>query len=134
MSAELLPRINSTTQAIIASAIRVHRTLGPGLLESAYLTCLLFEMTRAGLRLKIQSPVPIIYEDVRLDCGYRLDFIVNDSVIVEVKSVKQLEPIHEAQVLTYLKLTGYPAALLINFNVQLLTSGIRRLLNPRPTR
>jgi GxxExxY protein len=85
-----------------------------------------------GLSLKTQMMVPVIYEDVRLDCGYRLDFVVNDLVVVEVKSVKQLAPIHEAQVITYLKLTGYPAALLMNFNVRLAVNGIRRLLNPHP--
>ena len=87
----------------------MRRAIGAGLLESAYIACLVYDMTRAGLRLKLQIPVPVVYDGVQLDCAYRLDFVVNDLVIVEVKSVKELAPIRDAQVLTYLKLTGCPA-------------------------
>ena len=132
MTPRLLAKVNATTEIVIGSAIKIHRTLRPGLLESAYVACLLFEMSRAGLRLEPQRRVPIVYDGVRLDCGYRLDFVVNDLVILEVKSVQELAPLHDAQILTYLKLTGYPAGLLINFNVQLVRSGVRRLLNARP--
>lgn len=125
MQQDLL-KLNELTDAIIAGAIKVHRALGPGLLESAYIACLAYELTRSGLGVSQQQPVPLRYEDVRLDCGYRLDIVVNDYVILEVKSVKHLAPIHEAQLLTYLKLTGYPAGLLMNFNVELVTRGIKR--------
>jgi GxxExxY protein len=132
MRPELLASINPVTEPIIAAAIKVHRALGPGLLESAYIACMAYELKHAGLQLASEVMVPIVYQGVRLDCGYRLDFVVNDLVIVEVKSVTLLASIHQAQVLTYLKLTGYPAALLINFNVDLVVNGVKRLLNPRP--
>ena len=129
-----LVKLNELTDAIIAGAIKVHRALGPGLLESAYTACPSHELRRSGLGVTEQQPIPLQYGDVRLDCGYRLDVVVNDRVILEIKSVKQLAPIHEAQMQTYLKLTGYPAGLLINFNVALVTQGIKRRLNPRPAR
>lgn len=129
-----LPRLNALTDVIIGAAIKVHRGLGPGLLESVYLACLIFELHRAGLSLKPQVRLPVRYEDVRIDCGFRLDLVVEDRVILEIKSVKRLAPIHDAQVLTYLKLSGYPAALLINFNVTLLKKGLRRLINPHPAK
>jgi GxxExxY protein len=127
-----LPRLNALTDAIIGAAIKVHRGLGPGLLESAYLACLIFELHRAELSLKAQVRLPVRYEDVRIDCGFRLDLVVEDRVVVEIKSVKRLAAIHDAQVLTYLKLSGYPVALLINFNVPLLKDGLKRRLNPHP--
>lgn len=120
--------VNSVTGLIIGAAIDVHRSLGPGLLESAYQACLDHELSLRGVEHDTQVPLPVRYKSTRLDCGYRLDFVVRGCVIVEVKSVDRLLPIHEAQVLTYLKLTRLPAALLINFNVRSLRHGIRRLL------
>lgn len=127
-----LASLNVLTETIIACAVRVHRALGPGLLESAYTACLSYELDTSGLSVAQAQPVPLEYGNVRLDCGYRLDIVVNDHVILEIKSVKRLAPIHEAQLQTYLKLTGYPAGLLMNFNVELVTRGIKRRLNPRP--
>lgn len=127
-----LAKLNELTDTIIGCAVKVHRALGPGLLESAYICCLAHELRHSGLRITEQQPVPLQYEEVTLDCGYRLDIVVNDHVILEIKSVKHLAPIHEAQVQTYLKLTGYPAGLLMNFNVELVTTGIKRRLNPNP--
>ncbi len=132
--ADNLDAINAVTRIIIAAAIEVHRALGPGLLESAYATCLAHELRGRNLGVVTSQWLPLEYKDVRLDCGYRIDMIVNDVVLLELKSVSGLAPIHEAQLLTYLKLTGCPAGLLINFNVPLLKQGIRRLLNPKPTR
>jgi GxxExxY protein len=115
-----------TTDAIIRSAIDVHRSLGPGLLESAYEECLAFELGSHGIEFVRQSPLPVVYRGVRLDCGYRLDFVVQDKVIVEVKSVEKTAPIHEAQRLTYLRLSGKKVGLLINFNVTRLIDGVTR--------
>jgi GxxExxY protein len=116
---------------IIGCAIKVHRALGPGLLESAYQKCLGYEMQRAGLRVEAEVAVPLRYGDVTLDCGYRLDFLVEGSVIVEVKSVERLMPIHKAQALTYLRLTGIGQALLLNFCVSVMKNGISSLVNHR---
>lgn len=113
---------------VIACAIAVHRKLGPGLLESAYQACLNYEMTRSGLQVESEVPVPLHYGEVRLECGYRLDFIVNGRLIVEVKSVERVLPIHKAQVLTYLKLTGISQGLLINFCVPVLKDGLSSLV------
>ncbi len=132
--ADNLDAINAVTRIIIAAAIEVHRALGPGLLDSAYATCLAHELRGRNLGVVTSQWLPLEYKDVRLDCGYRIDMIVNDVVLLELKSVSALAPIHEAQLLTYLKLTGCPAGLLINFNVPLLKQGIRRLLNSKPTR
>jgi GxxExxY protein len=122
-------KLNTITQAIIGAAIEVHRTLGPGLLESAYEACLAFELTRRGMAVEVQKPLPLIYHDVKLECGYRSDLLVAGSVIVEVKSVEALAPIHEAQIISYLKLSGCKVGLLINFNVCVLKDGIRRFVN-----
>jgi GxxExxY protein len=122
--------INKTTGLILGGAIRVHRVLGPGLFESAYEVCLVYELRRAGLEIVTGQSVPICYEGVTLGTGYRLDIVVNQMVIVELKSVNALAPIHTAQMITYLKLTGLPVGLLINFNVTILKNGIKRLLNP----
>lgn len=127
-----LDKLNPLTESIIGASLAVHRALGPGLLESAYIACLAYELRAAGLAVVTQRPVLVEYGEVRLDCAYRLDMLVNDHVVVEVKSVKRLLAIHEAQLLTYLKLSGYPAGLLFNFNVELLIHGIRRRLNPKP--
>jgi GxxExxY protein len=117
------------TEAIIAAAIEVHRSLGPGLLESAYAACLAYELQCRGLRAEREKALPLRYKQVNLDCGYRLDFIVESTVVVELKSVGRLERIHEAQLLSYLRLSGFRIGLLINFNVLRLTSGVRRLIN-----
>jgi GxxExxY protein len=121
------------TDAIIGSAIQVHRALGPGLLESAYEACLAFELIERGLKVEQQKPLPLIYRQVKLDCGYRLDLLIENRVIVEIKSIEQLAPIHQAQLLSYLKISGYKVGLLINFNVRVLKSGIVRMVNSFPT-
>ncbi|MBK8205770.1 MAG: GxxExxY protein [Planctomycetes bacterium] len=126
-------RINGVTEKIIGAAKEVHRALGPGLLESAYLACLVFELTQSGLNCRSEISIPVRYKDVRLDCGYRADLIVEDLVIVELKAVERLLPVHDAQLITYLKITGLPLGLLLNFNVPLLKDGIRRLVNPSVT-
>jgi GxxExxY protein len=117
------------TEQIIGAAMRVHTQLGPGLLESAYEACLAFELTSSGLAVERQKALPVVYRDVQLDCGYRLDLVIQDAVVVEIKSVDALIPIHTAQILSYLKLSGYHIGLLINFNVLHLRSGIRRILH-----
>lgn len=122
-------RLNKITENIIGAAIQVHRTLGPGLLESAYVACLAYELGKRGLSTEEQKPVPLVYEQVKLECGYRIDLLVERSVVVEVKSVEALAPIHEAQVMSYLRLSGCKLALLINFNVVVLKDGIRRFIN-----
>jgi GxxExxY protein len=124
-------RPNGITETIIGAAIHVHRTLGPGLLESAYVACLAYELGKRGVAAEQQKPVPLVYEEVKLECGYRMDLLVERSVIVEVKSVEALAPIHQAQTLSYLRLSGCKLALLINFNVVLLKDGIRRFINGR---
>ena len=116
------------TGKIIGAAIEVHRRLGPGLLESTYESCLCYELNLIGLKFKRQVPSPILYRDIKLDSGYRIDMIVEEEVILEIKSVASLLPIHEAQLLSYLKLKGGGRGLLINFNVKLLKNGIKRLI------
>jgi len=118
--------LNELTEVIIGSAIEVHRELGPGLLESTYEECLCFELSERDIQFQRQSILPVAYKGRRLDCGYRLDILVADTVVVEVKSVAKLESVHEAQLLTYLRLGGWRAGLLINFNVPVLKQGIRR--------
>lgn len=115
------------TERIIGFAIEVHRYLGPGLLESAYEECLCHELSLDGLVFRRQVPLPVIYKSVRLDCGYRLDIVVENTAIIEIKSVERLLPVHEAQLITYLKLSGIPTGLLLNFNTPVLREGIRRL-------
>ena len=107
--------------------IEIHRELGPGLLESAYEECLAYELSKAGLRFERQKPLPVRYKEVQLDCGYRLDFVIEDALIVELKAVTELHPIHEAQLLTYLKLDKKLLGLLINFNVPVLKHGVKRV-------
>ena len=119
--------IDHLTSDIIGAAIEVHRHLGPGLLESTYEACLSYELRLRRLKVEQQKSMPIIYKDVMLECGYRLDLIVEKQVIVEIKSVKELAPVHEAQLLSYLKLRGAGRGLFINFNVKLLKNGIRRM-------
>jgi len=120
--------INQLTAEIIKCAINVHRILGPGLLESAYEECLAYELKNAGLQIQRQLAVPIVFKEIKLECGYRIDILVENSVIIELKSVDQLAPIHEAQILTYLKFSNRKIGLLINFNVTLLKNGIKRYL------
>jgi GxxExxY protein len=117
------------TEKIIAAAIEVHRHLGPGLLESAYEECLCFEMSRAGLHFTRQVPVPVNYKGLHLDCAYRMDIVVEDAVVLEIKAIEELLPIHKAQLLTYLKASGKHIGLLINFNVPVLKNGIKRMVN-----
>jgi GxxExxY protein len=128
-------RLNEITERIIGSSILVHRATGPGLLESVYLACLVFELGQLGFKLQTQSPIPVVYKRVRLDCGFRADLIVEDAVIVEIKAVDRIAPIHQAQMVTYLRLSGYALGLIINFNTKLLTDGVKRVVNgfPDPT-
>ena len=114
------------TYQIIGLAMRVHRRLGPGLLEAVYDACLCHELDRAGIAFRRQVPIPLIYEGVRLDCGYVADIIVKEQVILEIKSVERILPVHEAQMLTHLRLGHYQVGLLINFNTVSLTDGITR--------
>ncbi len=120
---------NDISGKIIGAAIEVHKKLGPGLLESAYEECLCCEMQLRGIEFKRQVPLSLNYKGIVLDCGYRLDLLVEDKVIVELKSIEGLEPIHEAQMLTYLKLRNAWLGLIINFNVIMLKDGVRRLVN-----
>ena len=126
-------RLNRLTEQIIAAAIAVHRVLGPGLLESAYETCLFHELVTRGLKVERQKPLPLVYEGVRLDCAYRMDLVVEDSVIVEVKSVTKLDRVHEAQMVSYLKISKLHVGLVLNFNVKVLAQGgIMRKVNEFP--
>lgn len=117
------PAVNTLTWKIIGCAIAVHKALGPGLLESAYLACLIAERKSAGLQVEVGVPVPLVYRGIKLKCGYRLDLLVEDTVILELKTVIQILAIHEAQLVTYLKLTGKPIGLLLNFNVAIMKEG-----------
>ena len=125
-------RLNQITDSIIGAAIEVHRALGPGLLESAYEACLAFELAEHGLKIEQQKSLPIVYRQVKLDCGYRLDMLVENAVIVEIKVVDRLVPIHKAQLLAYLRLSGCKVDLLINFNVKVLKDGVVRMVNDFP--
>jgi GxxExxY protein len=121
-------RINELSRICIGLCIEIHRELGPGLLESACEECLAYELSRAELRHNRQIPVPVIYKGVQLNCGYRLDFLIENSLILELKAVGDPNPIYEAQLMRYLKLARMPLGLLINFNVPVLTQGIRRIV------
>jgi GxxExxY protein len=125
-------RLDQVSRRIIGAAIEVHRHLGPGLLESAYESCLVFELRKLGLRVEEQKPLPVIYKEVKLDCGYRLDLVVEDEIIVEVKAVETLLPIHDAQLLSYLRLAHKRVGLLLNFHVPVLKSGMKRIVNEFP--
>ena len=120
-------RLNELSGKVIGACIEIHRELGPGLLESAYEECLAYELSKAGLRFERQRALSVRYKEVQLECGYRLDFVVEDSLIVELKAVTELHPIHEAQLLTYLKLDRKALGLLINFNVPTLKEGVKRV-------
>jgi len=121
--------LNEISEKIIGAAIQVHRTLGPGLLESTYEACLKYELEKRGLKIQSQVGLPVIYDGIKIDLGYRLDILVEDAVIIELKAVTTIIPLHEAQLLSYLKLSGKHLGLLINFNVTLLKDGITRRIN-----
>lgn len=121
--------INKLSSKIIGAAIEVHRNLGPGLLESAYEECLCFEMSLGGLLFERQKPLPVVYKGNKLDCGYRLDTVVENAIIIELKACEKIEPIHRAQLLTYLKLSGLNLGLLLNFNTPVMRDGIVRIVN-----
>ena len=120
--------INKITEKIIGCAIEVHRYLGPGLLESAYEECLVFELKKEGLIVERQKPVPVVYKDIKLECGYRIDILVENKVVVVLKVVDAINPVHEAQILTYMKFSDKRIGLLINFNVTVLKNGIKRFV------
>lgn len=120
---------NDLSSKIIGCAIEVHKQLGPGLLESAYQECLLYELKNKGLKVQKEKPMPIVYKDVKLDHGYRIDLLVENKVVIELKTVESLTDVHTAQVLTYLRLGNYKLGLLLNFHVSVLKNGIKRLIN-----
>ncbi len=121
-------KFDELSNKVIGCAIEVHRELGPGLLESTYEQCLVYELNRAGIQFKTQQQLPVAYKEIELDCGYRVDLFVDDRLIIELKSVERLLKIHEAQILTYMKLANVKVGLLINFNVDILKKGIRRFV------
>ncbi|MDH7528943.1 GxxExxY protein [Ignavibacteria bacterium 4148-Me] len=116
------------TRTIIGCAIEVHKELGPGLLESAYEECLAYELTKVGLKVERQKPVPVVYKEIKLECGYRIDILVEDKVVLELKTVDEFNPVHEAQILTYLKFSQKKVGLLMNFNVLKMKDGIKRYI------
>ncbi|HKP69982.1 MAG TPA: GxxExxY protein [Pyrinomonadaceae bacterium] len=122
-------KLNDITGKIIEFSIKVHKTLGPGMLEGAYEICLMHELVRAGFEVERQRKLPIVYDGIRLDAGYRIDLIVNGAVIIEIKAVERLHSVHEAQLLSYLRMTGLKLGLVINFNVKLLRDGVKRVVN-----
>lgn len=123
-----ITELNTLSQVILKQAFDVHSALGPGLLESAYKECLAYRLTKNGLWVEKEKPIPLVFEEIRLDQGYRLDLLVENKIVVELKSVESLNDLHTAQVLTYLKLGGYKLGLLLNFNVKSLKEGIKRLI------
>ena len=125
-------KLDQISHRIIGAAIEVHRHLGPGLLESAHEACLVYELRQLGLHAEEQKPLPVIYKDVKLDCGYRLDLVVEGEIIDEIKAVEQLLPIHEAQLLSYLRLSHKKVCLLMNFHVPILKNGLKRIVNGFP--
>jgi GxxExxY protein len=120
--------INQITPEILDSAYKIHSKLGPGLLESAYQACLVYELRKKGLKVEVEKPLPLIYEEVRLECGYRIDLLVENQIVVELKTVEAFTDVHTAQALTYLKLSGNKVGLLINFYTKSLRDGIKRLI------
>jgi GxxExxY protein len=123
-------RVNEVTDKIIGAGFRVHTELGPGLLESAYVACLMYELQDLGLQIHHEKPLPLHYRGRNLECGYRLDLVVEELVIVEIKAVEALARIHEAQIISYLKISGYPYGLLMNFHSLRLKDGLKRFANP----
>ena len=120
---------NEIASIVIGCGIDVHKALGPGLLENSYQQCLYYKLKKEGLKVEMEKPMPLVFEEVKLDCGYRIDLLVEDKVVIELKSVESLTDVHLAQTLTYMKLGGYKLGLLINFKVVLLKQGIRRVVN-----
>jgi GxxExxY protein len=120
---------NELSYKIIGTAMEIHKNIGPGLLESAYENALAFDLQEMGLRVRQQVPMPFVYKDIKMEVGYRIDILVEEKVIIEIKSVEALAPVHFAQTLTYLKLSGLKLALLINFNMKILKEGIHRIVN-----
>ncbi len=120
---------NEIAHRIVGCALEVHKALGPGLLESAYQECLCYTLQKEGLSVKKEKAMPLIFEDVKLECGYRIDLLVENKVVVEIKSVDALHDVHLAQILTYMKLGNYKLGLLINFNVSLIKNGLKRVIN-----
>lgn len=120
---------NEISKIVFDAALKVHQTLGPGLLESAYKECLYYELKKTGLKIDKQKALPLVYEDIKLDIGYRIDIIIENKFIVEVKAVEALNDVHLAQILTYLKLSNCKLGMLINFNVALIKNGIKRVIN-----
>jgi GxxExxY protein len=125
-------RLDQITRRVIGAAIEVHKPLGPGLLESAYQACLAFELRERGFQVEEQKPLPVVYKHVKLDCGYRMDLLVENAIVVEIKAIEQLAPIHEAQLLSYLRLSGKSVGLLIDFHVRILKNGLKRIVNEFP--
>jgi len=121
-------RFDKLSNQVIGCALEVHRNLGPGLLESTYEQCLAYELKTVGITFKLQHSLPVEYKDIKLDCGYRIDVLIDDSIIVELKSVDKILPIHQAQLLTYMKLSNISIGLLMNFNVKYLKDGIKRMV------
>ncbi|MQP25406.1 GxxExxY protein [Flavobacterium sp. LMO8] len=126
---ELSEELNNLSYQIIGCAIEVHRILGPGLLESAYQNCLIFELKKVGLKVEKEISLPITYKSIELDHGYRIDLLVNNQIVIELKTVEELTDVHKAQVLTYLKLGNFPLGLLINFHSKILKNNIKRYIN-----
>ena len=124
-----MQRENELSGIAIQHAIEVHKSLGPGLLESVYENCLFYSLSKTGLKISMETPIPVFYENVKLECGYRADIIIENKLILEIKAVEAINDIHKAQLLTYLKLTNLKLGLLINFNVILLKHGIKRMVN-----
>jgi len=120
---------NEISNKVIGLAIEVHRSLGPGLLESAYKECLYYKLIQSGLKVEKEKPMPLVFENVKLDCGYRIDLLVENKLVIEIKSAEALNDVHTAQILTYMKLGNFKLGLLINFNVFLLKDGIKRIVN-----
>ena len=120
---------NEIATKIIGQAIEIHKVLGPGLLESAYQECLFYKLQQIGLTVEKEKPMPLVFEEVKLECGYRIDMLVQNKVVIELKSVEALNDVHLAQTLTYMKLGGYKLGLLMNFNVSILRNGIKRVIN-----
>src|SRR4029453_1547386 len=121
--------INRITSTIVDSSIRIHRAVGPGILEQAYFGCLCYELVSAGLKLETEKELPLLYQGVKIDCAYRADLVVNETVIVEVKAIESLAPIHSRQLLTYLRIAHCPVGLLLNFGAPTMKQGIKRVVN-----
>jgi GxxExxY protein len=128
---DLSEELNTLSYKVIGLAIEVHRTLGPGLLESAYQVCLIYELQKAGLKVEKEIPLPVKYKEIKLEQGYRIDLLIEDKLVIELKTVEEFTSVHFAQILTYLKLGNYPLGLLINFNSKILKNNIKRFINSK---